>query len=83
VIIARRAHNHRELLGFLERRPSRSKFMSQSDDEPGRGSPPSAPRWVKVSAIIFAVLVLLFVILHLTGNSLGGPGSHMPPVHRP
>lgn len=38
-----------------------------------RGSPPSAPRWVKVSGIIAIILVLLFVILHLTG---GGLGSH-------
>ncbi len=57
--------------------------MSQSDEEPERGSPPSTPRWVKVSGMIVAVLVLLFVILHLTGNSLGGPGSHMPPVQHP
>ena len=42
---------------------------------PDRGSPPSTPRWVKVSAIIVIVLVLLFVILHLTGLSLGG---HIP-----
>jgi hypothetical protein len=42
---------------------------------PNRRSPPSTPRWVKVSAIIVIVLVLLFVILHLTGLSLGG---HIP-----
>ncbi|MBM2848786.1 MAG: hypothetical protein HW418_1728 [Anaerolineales bacterium] len=42
---------------------------------PDRRSPPSTPRWVKVSAIIVIVLVLLFVILHLTGLSLGG---HIP-----
>jgi hypothetical protein len=29
------------------------------------------PRWVKVFGIIFIVLVLLFVILHLTGRGLG------------
>ena len=46
--------------------------MSETHVGPDRGSPPSTPRWVKVSAIIVIVLVLLFVILHLTGNSLGG-----------
>jgi hypothetical protein len=35
----------------------------------------STPRWVKVFGIIAVVLVLLFVILHLTG---GGPGGHRP-----
>ena len=44
------------------------------------GSPPSTPRWVKVFGIIAIVLVLLFVSLHLTGNSLGGPSHHMPPI---
>jgi hypothetical protein len=40
----------------------------------GRGSPPSMPRWVKMFGLITAiVLVVLFVILHLTG--LGGMGS--------
>ena len=39
---------------------------------PNRGSPPSTPRWVKVSVIIFIVLVLLFVILHLMGLGFGG-----------
>ena len=54
--------------------------MSQTPTNSERGSAPSAPRWVKVFGIIFIVLVLAFVILHLTGNSLGGPGSHTPPI---
>ena len=41
----------------------------------GRGSPPGTPRWVKVFAIIVIVLVLLFVILHLSGR---GFGDHTP-----
>lgn len=41
---------------------------------PDRTSPPSTPRWVKVSVIIFIALVLLFVIMHLTGH---GFGDHM------
>ena len=36
----------------------------------------TTPRWVKVFGIIALVLVLLFVILHLTGRGLGG---HTPP----
>ncbi len=39
---------------------------------PGRGSTTSTPRWAKVSGIITIVLVLLFVIMHLTGGGLGG-----------
>ncbi len=38
-----------------------------------------APRWVKIFGIIAIVLVLLFVILHLTGHSPGGHG-HSPPA---
>lgn len=39
-----------------------------------RRSMRSVPRWVIVFGIIFMLLILLFVILHLTGN---GFGSHM------
>lgn len=47
---------------------------------PDRGSPPGTPRWVKVFGIIVIILVLLFVVLHLSGNSpFGGPGGHIPP----
>ena len=42
---------------------------------PASSSPPSIPRWVKVSAIIFIVLVLLFVLQHLAGGVFMG---HMP-----
>ena len=34
----------------------------------------ATPRWVKISVIIFLVLIVLLVILHLTGY---GFGSHM------
>jgi hypothetical protein len=54
--------------------------MSQTHIKPDRGSPPSTPRWVKVFVITFIALVLLFVILHLTGNGFGGPMSHIPPI---
>ena len=46
--------------------------MSQTP--PNRRLPPSTPRWVKVSVIIFIILVLLFVILHLMGLGFGGHG---------
>ena len=51
--------------------------MSQTQG-PRRRHPAGIPRWVKVLGITALALVLLFVILHLTGNSLGGPGGHMP-----
>jgi hypothetical protein len=43
-----------------------------------RGSTTSTPRWVKVFGIILGVLVLLFVIMTLFGDHLGGhgPGRH-------
>ena len=44
---------------------------------PDRESTTSAPRWVKVFGIIFVVMVLLFVILHLTRGP-HHPGRHMP-----
>lgn len=40
--------------------------------KPDRESPPGTPRWVKVFGIIVIVLVLLFIILHITGGGLGG-----------
>jgi hypothetical protein len=49
---------------------------NKSDVRPNRRSTPGTPRWVKVSAIIALALVLLFAILHLTGNSPFGPGRH-------
>ncbi len=39
------------------------------------GNDNNTPRWVKVSGIIFIILILLFVILHLAG---GGMGGHTP-----
>ncbi len=36
-----------------------------------RNSPPRIPGWVKISAIVILVLVLLFVVLHLTGHDFG------------
>lgn len=50
------------------------------------GNPPGMPRWVKVSAIVVGVLVLVFLVLQLTGIAGNhGPGRHSsagltPPV---
>lgn len=43
---------------------------------PGRGPLAGVPRWVKVFAAVLIALLLVVVVLHLTGNSLGGPGTH-------
>jgi hypothetical protein len=43
-------------------------------------SPPGMPRWVIVLGIAAIVLVLVMGVLHLTGISPGGPGSHLPNV---
>jgi hypothetical protein len=42
---------------------------------PARGSPPGMPRWVKLFGLISGiVLLVLFVVLHLSG--LGGMAGH-------
>lgn len=47
------------------------------DSNSDTGDDNRTPRWVKVFGIIAIVLVLGFVILHLTGSGLG---RHTPPV---
>jgi hypothetical protein len=42
------------------------------DSNGGTGDDTGTPRWVYVFGIIAIVLVLLFVILHLTGGGLRG-----------
>lgn len=48
--------------------------------DPGAGPDHEAthttPRWVKVFGMITLVLLVAFVVLHLT---VGGPGSHTAP----
>ena len=40
---------------------------------------PGAPRWVKLSAIIGGILVLLFAVIMFAGvGGPHGPGRHMP-----
>ncbi|WP_206915810.1 hypothetical protein [Alicyclobacillus suci] len=45
------------------------KISEQDSQKPDHDSPPSMPRWVKVFGVIGLLLILLFVILHLTGHS--------------
>jgi hypothetical protein len=66
--------------------------MSQTHEEPDRGSTTKAPRWVKVFGIIALVLVLLVVIIMFTGVGgkhgpsrhipSGNPGGHTPPIEQ-
>jgi hypothetical protein len=53
--------------------------QASPESKPSVSRPPGAPRWVKVLGLIGIALVVLVVLLHLTGNSPGGPGSHMLP----
>ncbi len=54
----------------------------ETSDDPGarrdRGSTAGTPRWVKVSAILALVLVLLVGVMLLAG---GGSGGHGPGRH--
>jgi hypothetical protein len=62
--------------------------MPDSSDQPEAGGtpparrrsadvPPKAPRWVTISVIGLAILVLLVVAMMLTGGGHGhGPGRH-------
>ena len=47
-----------------------------ASEGPDQRSTTGAPRWVKVFGVIALVLILLFVILHLTGRGLGGHTPH-------
>ncbi len=40
-----------------------------------RGSTPSTPRWVKLFGMVTVILLVLFVVLHLTGV-VGMAGHH-------
>lgn len=53
--------------------------MKRTDgDSPDRRLSTGAPRWVKVFGIIAIILVLLFVVLHLSGHGFGSHGmNHM------
>ncbi len=49
------------------------------EPEPGgENDDTGTPRWVKVFGIIAFVVVLAFIILHLTGHGLGGHMHRLP-----
>ncbi len=50
------------------------EIVEENSQKPERETPPKTPRWVKIFGVIGLLLVLLFVILHLTGHS---PFMHM------
>lgn len=47
---------------------------ADADHTPDARQPVGTPRWVEALGVVVLVLV---AVLHLTGNSLGGPGSHL------
>ena len=49
--------------------------MAENQKEPGRGSPPPTPRWVKLFVIAFILVIVLVVVLHLMGFGFGGHGT--------
>ena len=57
--------------------PDPPPYRDAGDDTCAGPHRRGTPRWVYVFGIVAIVLVLLFVILHLTGNSLAG-GHRLP-----
>ena len=52
--------------------------MSQSPVKSDRPLPPGMPRWVKVFVTLAIVIILIVIVLHLTGNNIGGHIPHLP-----
>jgi hypothetical protein len=48
---------------------------AETGHDTSRGGPPGVPRWVKVSGIVVAILVLALVAVMLIGGD-HGPGRH-------
>src|SRR5437588_4361316 len=68
---------HRVACSSNLRNSTRRETLSQNTVPPDTGSAPKAPRWVKVTAVCFATLLLVVVAMHLTGRTLGGRSGHM------
>ena len=49
--------------------------MTENQKEPGRGLPPRMPGWVKLTIIVFIVLVVAVVVLHLMGFGIASHGA--------
>jgi hypothetical protein len=51
--------------------------MADEQPETQVDEPAGPPRWVEVTGVVVAVVVLLFIVLHLiTGGGGRGPGRH-------
>ena len=65
----------------MDNPPHEPARVPSTGEERGPASPPGAPRWVKVSVLVFGVLLLVFVILQLAGvGGRHGPGRHQAAV---
>ena len=51
---------------------------SQNDDPALDRGRDRRPRWVTAVILAAVLLAAVVVVLHLTGDGLGGPGSHLP-----
>lgn len=57
--------------------PQNPGSSSEKDhQETNRVLPPKTPRWVKVFGIIFLVLVLIFIIMHISGRGFMNHSMH-------
>jgi hypothetical protein len=54
--------------------PEANSYTDEATDPEASASPPGVPMWVKALGIVALLLVLLYVILHLTGLSPMGHG---------
>ncbi|GAA0913358.1 MULTISPECIES: hypothetical protein [Streptomyces] len=54
--------------------------MGESPARPPASDEERAPRWVRISAAVAVVLVVVFVVVHLAG---GGMAGHNPFGHTP
>jgi hypothetical protein len=50
--------------------------MKPPEEEGRRSTPPSMPRWVKVSVLMVAILAVVLVIIMLQLGGEHGPGLH-------
>lgn len=64
---------------FMADPPGFRRNDADSEVGPERRSAPRMPRWVKVSAIVAAILIALLILVNLTGfGGEHGPGRHAP-----
>lgn len=59
-----------------------SNEPKNAEQSSAHSAQPAMPRWVKVSAAGAIVLLVLFIVLHVTGHGFGGHhGGHMSFMH--